>query len=51
MRHSALDGLLVNRGFLPSGFIAGGGDLPLGSHPSNLRSERWEIAVKFDGLG
>lgn len=47
MRHGALDGLLVNGGFIPPGFIAGGGNLSLRSHPSDLRSERWEIAVAF----
>ena len=41
-----LGGLLADRGFL-----AGGGDLSLGSHPSDLPSERWEIVVEFNSLG
>lgn len=46
-----LDGLLVNWGFLSPGFLIGGGDLPLGTHPGDLRSERWEIVVELDSLG
>lgn len=51
MRHRAPGGLPADRNFLALGFLAESGDLPLGSHPSDLPSERWEIVVEFHGLG